>query len=181
MSQSPSLIDDLVRTLEQGVMGIASLDPELYAQSPEPLASSGIGPHVRHGLDACLRLLEGLESGRVDYDRRAREARIEVDAAWAVRRIRETILRLRSLDARETARPLFVRMDVPENTPERAGWQRSSFGRELAFVLSHTIHHYALIAMIMRHHGVEPPADFGVAPSTLRFWEESERCAPQPG
>ena len=44
----------------------------------------------------------------------------------------------------------------------------STVRRELIFLVSHTVHHYALIAVMLRHQAVGLPADFGVAPSTLR-------------
>ena len=50
---------------------------------------------------------------------------------------------------------------------EPAVWSRSSLLRELQFALSHTVHHYAIIARQLRERGAEPGADFGVAPSTL--------------
>ena len=34
---------------------------------------------------------------------------------------------------------------------------------------SHTIHHFALIAMALRAHGVAVEAGFGMAPSTLSY------------
>jgi uncharacterized damage-inducible protein DinB len=43
---------------------------------------------------------------------------------------------------------------------------RSSVGRELAFVVSHTIHHCAVIALLLRDLGVAVPPRFGYAPST---------------
>ena len=45
----------------------------------------------------------------------------------------------------------------------------SSAGREFSFVLSHTIHHDALVGVIVRSLGREPPVEFGCAPSTLRY------------
>jgi hypothetical protein len=33
---------------------------------------------------------------------------------------------------------------------------------------SHAVHHFALIAMILRAHGIDVDPKFGVAPSTLR-------------
>ena len=45
---------------------------------------------------------------------------------------------------------------------------QTSLGRELAFVVQHTIHHAALIAVLLDILGVRVPADFGYAPSTPR-------------
>ena len=45
----------------------------------------------------------------------------------------------------------------------------SSISRELQVLSSHTVHHFALIAMTLRMHGVELDSDFGMAPSTLRY------------
>ena len=42
----------------------------------------------------------------------------------------------------------------------------------MQFLLSHTVHHYALIGAILRLSGVEPPAGFGLAPSTLRHQQQ---------
>src|SRR5437588_542470 len=60
--------------------------------------------------------------------------------------------------------------------PHRAGahavrdcFMESSISRELQALSSHTVHHFALIAMTLRMHGVETDADFGMAPSTLRY------------
>jgi len=46
-----------------------------------------------------------------------------------------------------------------------------SFGttpeRELAFVLSHTIHHHAVLGIMARELGVQAPERFGYAPATI--------------
>ena len=42
----------------------------------------------------------------------------------------------------------------------------TSVGRELAFVMSHTIHHLAVIALLLRDLGIEVPPRFGYAPTT---------------
>jgi hypothetical protein len=59
---------------------------------------------------------------------------------------------------------------------DAACWGRSSAERELQFLLSHTVHHYALIALMLRTQGYEPGAEFGVAPSTLAYWKEAAAC-----
>ncbi len=52
----------------------------------------------------------------------------------------------------------------------------TSLGRELAFVMSHTIHHNALIGVIAKLLGIDVPERFGYAPSTLAYLE-TRRCA----
>ena len=50
-------------------------------------------------------------------------------------------------------------------------------GRQLAFLLSHTIHHCALIAVMMRLRGLATPPGFGLAPATLRHREAQQIAA----
>jgi hypothetical protein len=50
----------------------------------------------------------------------------------------------------------------------------TTLGRELAFVLSHTVHHNALIDVIAKTLGVLVPDRFGYAPSTIAHLEKSE-------
>jgi uncharacterized damage-inducible protein DinB len=45
---------------------------------------------------------------------------------------------------------------------------RSTLARELLFVISHTIHHQALIAVLLSAAGRTVPEAFGLAPSTPR-------------
>ena len=44
----------------------------------------------------------------------------------------------------------------------------STLSRELQFLVSHTVHHDALIAAAARALGVATEPDFGIAPSTLK-------------
>ena len=48
--------------------------------------------------------------------------------------------------------------------------------RELAFVVSHTVHHNAIIGIMAKLLGAEPPAEFGYAPSTIAH-QRSRVCA----
>jgi uncharacterized damage-inducible protein DinB len=43
----------------------------------------------------------------------------------------------------------------------------STLARELAFVLAHTVHHQAMIALLLEWQGIHLPSErFGLAPST---------------
>jgi hypothetical protein len=152
------LLDD-ARTLLQRI------PDETYRESLVG-AEGGIGAQIRHCIDACSCLLEGVVERRVDYDRRRREARIEVDRRAASARLESLARSLRHTLAKEADHPLRIRLDEPD-LPSEAGWTQSTLARELRFVASHVIHHFAIIALLLRSQGTEVPPDFGVAPSTL--------------
>jgi uncharacterized damage-inducible protein DinB len=42
----------------------------------------------------------------------------------------------------------------------------TTVGRELAFVINHTVHHSALVAVLLEQAGRVRPARFGLAPTT---------------
>ena len=65
-----------------------------------------------------------------------------------------------------------VRAELPVPSASSARWTGSTVGRELRFLMSHTLHRYALIAAILRLGGEPVPAGFGVALSTLRHRNE---------
>ena len=52
-------------------------------------------------------------------------------------------------------------------------WQTSTIGRELQFLVSHSVHHFAMIRGISQRGGEELDGDFGMAPSTLRYQESN--------
>ncbi len=181
MSQESPVARQLEAVLRQGERLVEGLEPELYLRSPAPLAVSSVGAHVRHVLDMACSFLRDLPERRIDYDRRDRAPEVELDKDEGARRLREVARAIRDLDGTRSDEPLFVRCDVPEGVSSEAGWNRSTVGRELTYVLSHAIHHYALIAMILASYGHEVEEGFGVAPSTLAYWKEIGRCAPLVG
>lgn len=176
-----SLAAPNIAVLRQGLDLFERLGPERYAATLPELAVSGVGGHFRHVHDSYCCLLGGLAEGRIDYDARRRDARFERELPHAAREVAACIAALEALDAADAERELWVRMDVqPDDDPD-ASWCRSTLARELRFLLSHTIHHYALIRVLLRAGGCECDEAFGVAPSTLEYWKRSEPCAPSPG
>jgi uncharacterized damage-inducible protein DinB len=179
MSHESEHTGRLLAALDQGRRLLGGLDAEVYRRSPRPLAQSTVGAHFRHVLDAVDCLTRGCDGGAVDYDARVRDEAVETDLGAALRRLDDLAGRLAALGLPET-HPLRVRADAPGAAAEDC-WTDSTLGRELLYVMSHTIHHYALVAMILRHLGVETGEGFGVAPSTLSYWKEVGRCAPLVG
>ena len=165
MSRDTALTAGNVAFVEQLIELLDGLDDAVYTGTTE-LRMSAIGGHVRHCLEFYFCLLEGLESGCVDYDSRRRDVAIETDRAYARELAATVIDRMRAVDLQQAEMPIDVVMDREADTGG-PGSCRSSVRRELVFLRSHTVHHFALIAAQLRLQGVDPGADFGVAPSTL--------------
>jgi len=174
MSTQETLVQYNVSIIEQGLELLADLDAELYSKPEPKVASSGIGSHFRHIIDFYERFLSGLEENRIDYDLRQRDQSLETNKGAAGQRCKRLIAQLEALTGRP-ASTINVKADAVGEKIEP--WSESSLERELQFLLSHTVHHYALIAVILRLNGIEPSESFGVAPSTLRYWQESGACA----
>lgn len=156
-------LDGNLHFLRQGVSLLERLDDATYASAVG--RHSPVGAQYRHVLEHYRCLLAGLDDGRVDYDARAREPRIERDRSHALQTTRDLVEAIAALP-HDPDLSLTVQMDCGDGggCPE---WSLSSLGRELQFLASHTVHHYALIALLLEAVGEEAPPDFGVAPSTL--------------
>ena len=175
MRHARDLVAQTLEVLGQGRELLAQLDDESYARREPVVSEGGIGSHVRHCIDFYRSFLEGLERGEVDYDLRGRSASVETDRGLAAREWEGVVTALTALEGSFAAEDaLRVRMERDaRGAAGVASWSSSSVGRELRFLLSHTLHHYALIAVILRLAGRPVRDGFGVALSTLRHWEEA--------
>jgi hypothetical protein len=164
-----------IAILEQGIKLINELDDELYTTS-EAEGRACVGSHFRHNLDFVLNFLRGLPAGRIDYNRRERDLRVEEDREYAVSRFDFAVAELGRLTSDIDKMKIQVRLEEsPEDTGIGEQWCDSSVLRELEFLHSHTLHHYALIADKLSLLGYKVSKEFGVAPSTLQYWAENER------
>lgn len=153
--------------LEELASVVAALSPEAYGARLFPNASGSIGEHVRHCLDHASALVTADPSSCLSYDRRERGTAIETDPAQALRSIQ--LLRIKIAVGRWSTRldePICVMSTVAHGGAMLSGM--STLGRELAFVLNHTIHHQAMIGLLATLHGCDVPDGFGFAPSTPR-------------
>lgn len=169
------LLYDNIGILKQGSALLASIGSDLYSRPGFVHAKGSIGGHFRHCLDFYASLLDGLESGRIDYNQRSRDVQVEQDVACALRRVSDLVDRLDRLPAESLDAPLLVCAEGADS--ELLAWAASSVSRELQFLLSHSTHHYALIAILLKIQGVTTPEEFGVAPSTLAHWRQATECA----
>lgn len=120
---------------------------------------------MRHCIEHYHSFLVGTKCGRVDYDDRKRDERLETITAEAITALNRIASVFETLLESDPPVGLLVKMDCGGSEIE---WQPSTLGRELQFLVSHTVHHFAMIGGICRALGVELEDDFGVAPSTIR-------------
>jgi hypothetical protein len=133
------------------------------------VSGSSVGQQFRHVLDVVDRLSKGIRVGRVDYSNRRRDERVEKDRKFAIERFKEALGSVPELSTISRNTMVSVRSETDPNT-----WLVSSVGRELDYVTSHSIHHYALIAEKLKGLGIRCDEAFGLAPST---WEYRNRLA----
>jgi len=162
------IIADNLSCIDQAIDLLESLDDSVYARASEETLNAGVGGHIRHNIDHYESFLNRKTPAQIDYEDRERDASLECDPACARSRLQAIRTSFERLDVAGLDLPIEVKIENPGPEPD-AQWATTTERRELQFLLSHTVHHYALIAMICRHHGVQTPPDFGVAPSTLRY------------
>jgi uncharacterized damage-inducible protein DinB len=152
------------RQLDDIAAIVMSIDDAAYVARPIAGVSGSIGEHVRHCLDHIGALVAATASRPLSYDRRERGSASERDQAEALR----WIMRLKSAvdrwGERRMDEPISVVSMLTASGESVAGW--STLGRELAFVNSHTIHHQAMIAVLLSLAGLEVPDRLGLAPAT---------------
>lgn len=146
---------------------VATLGEEAFRHRCEQLPGGSVGGHVRHCIEFYQCLFEGIGSGEVNYDARRRNPEIETHPTIA----RQAIQHIVSTDwARIESLPRDLPLRVHESLDH---WQVSSLGRELGFAFSHTIHHLALIGVLLRDHGHAVDEEVGLAPSTAYHFAQT--------
>ncbi|MEO5821131.1 MAG: hypothetical protein ABIT71_11545, partial [Vicinamibacteraceae bacterium] len=144
MSHLPALVADNILLLEQCADVLEALPYGVFATPDDRCLGGSIGGHVRHCLEHYGSFLAGLDSGLLDYDHRARDRRLQSERPAACAALRATATALaRTLTFTRLDRPVRV---MAEGETSDGDVTLSSIGRELSFLLSHTIHHCALIA-----------------------------------
>ena len=170
-----ALTRPIVQLLDELAQVIAALGDEQYVQMPVGVMPSSIGGHVRHSLDHARALLASAATGRIDYDHRVRGTPVETSRSAALDAIRGLIAELRALRPGSIERSLTLRMMM--TTDGKPLELSTTFIREAGYVLSHTIHHNAIIGVMVKTLGAWLPERFGYAPSTIAF-QRTTACAP---
>jgi len=154
------LIDINITWLRQALALMEETGEAAFTSVPRGFAPHRASAHLRHILEFYECFLDGAGTLDIDYDARRRDESVERSVTAAGARIRSILGRLEQAREWRNDAKVRVRLEVT--------FVASTIGRELQALSSHTIHHFALIAMTLRAHGVDVHPSFGMAPSTLR-------------
>jgi hypothetical protein len=168
---SPGLLEFNMRLIEQAqALAAAHVGPG------RPRYVGLVGSHLRHVIEHYDALLFPTHAGIVDYDARLRDADLETSPHVARSRLQALLRALTDTSAAGFAAPLQVQGQGGLKGESRFQ-VASSLGRELAFVASHTIHHFALLAAHCQQQGIPTPEGFGKAPATRSHEGTSRKLA----
>lgn len=114
-------------------------------------------------------LIAGYDQGRINYENRSRDKKIESDPAFA-----SQLLQQLHNDLNKANKPLLLEANFQDESDDSISLD-TNFYREVAYNIEHAIHHMALIKVgILEISDLALPAGFGVAPSTLKY---NKACA----
>ena len=131
-----------------------------------PDYAAPVGAHLRHVIEHYEALLFPAEPGNADYDRRPRDRELERQPTLARTRLIALQARLLQWTDAHLDSQLRVR-GLGGLAGDFEFAVQSSGGRELVFVASHAVHHFALLQPHCRQHGIAISAQFGRAPATV--------------
>jgi uncharacterized damage-inducible protein DinB len=161
---TPTPVLALAQLLEELASLVGGLPGDVYRARLAAPHSGSIGEHVRHCLDHVSILLRADEFWTLSYDHRQRGTAVETDPRNAVACIRLLQDAIETWAMRSLDEPIRVACMLSTEGDAVIGW--STLARELAFVVSHTIHHQAMIGVLLATRGYTVPNRFGQAPST---------------
>lgn len=163
-------LNALLAFLDQAAELANAASDNQWAAGNDGFRGSTLGQHMRHTLDHVEALCSGLPQGEINYDLRKRATDIEASTSTASARCltlkKELTILGSNYEPCSAVKSLSSCSNQGESLP-----QSSSFGRELQFVISHTVHHFAILAAICHAQGIATQANFGVAPSTIKHRE----------
>lgn len=134
---------------------------------------SSVGAHTRHIIEFYRGFFRGLSTRVINYDDRKRSPELEqnrTSAILALKSICQALSQLPSAHADQPAISLKAQVDTLGTELEMP----TCITRELVFLQNHSVHHQALIALLMANFQQSVPDEFGVATSTRINRQEQE-------
>lgn len=162
LASNQQLLTQLQSTLKK----IGSSGQSIYSSAIPVIGGASIGAHLRHVLDFYTAFYYGAKSGQIDYDDRQRDIETEKNLKVGIFQLSVVIEQL------ETMRHLNnqnVEVNATVEVESVVSFGQSNLIRELQSLHSHTTHHMAIIAIVLKLNGLLVGDDFGKAPSTIKY------------
>ena len=171
MSQNKNLIDLNITALREGLYLLSLLNSDQYCQGLKPAFQSDIGTHFRHVLEHYQCFFAQVTSRTFRYDQRARDQRLETDLSYAKDCITDHLDCFAGFDDSQFSEnyTLGEQFEEKQNSKIDAIVVETTLARELMFLQTHTLHHYAMITAMCRGIGISPEPAIGVAIPTRNY------------
>ncbi|AWB66116.1 hypothetical protein C2869_06530 [Saccharobesus litoralis] len=166
------LLSHAVNVLDQ-IESCLQVMADLPAEQRKYYAELSLGRHVRHISDHYLAFLSACggtvftSEPCIDYNTRHRDSPIETDIHLAREHIRALQRKLASIQISVKTK-VTVMSEIDCSDMQTYAFS-SSIERELLYLINHTIHHAAYMALLAKQKGIYFPENIGVAPSTLTY------------
>ena len=171
MKESNFLIFDNISVLEQAVESLDAISNSTYNRIADNFFHSSIGAHFRHVIEHYTEFFSGLTSARINYDARKRLVEIEKDKNCAFQQVQSIIEKLYQLEGNYGFdHPVSV-YNCSSVERENICYIPSTISRELLFLHSHLVHHFALIDIMLKFFKINYQSKLGIAPSTQKYLE----------
>lgn len=165
--------------LRQGIELIEKVSHDDYVRIMMPQFQSCFGQHIRHIVDAYLSVQTAQlntkahvnDTSFINYESRSRGSTIESSQRSAISNIRDVLVWLSGLSAEDMTKKYQA---VHQVTTEDEGTivSETNLERELIFLISHAIHHFALVRTMLMFMNYELSAELGKANGTLSHENE---------
>jgi uncharacterized damage-inducible protein DinB len=165
--ETPELIAAAQDVLMQGLGLLFELSDRTYSHAAPAPFNASIGQHYRHVLEHFHSLIKGVRGGEINYDARERNPRVQGEVTYASIATCDVLRALKRYTQETLTRGCQVINSVGYSASQPSTFE-SNVSRELAYCVGHAIHHYAIVRLISYEVGITVPAEFGVAPSTLK-------------
>ncbi len=167
MEESKVLILSLLEVLKELEKLLTSLSKKDYILEN---SSSSIGAHVRHCIEHVEEFLKGCQTGRINYDKRKRDKALETSSSLALEKVQTLKKKLKNLQKSNSFKKKDLVLDFILHEKEQFRYLScpSNLSRELLFLFQHTLHHLALLDLMLKERKIDIFL-LSQAPSTLAY------------
>jgi len=171
------LHDAIKQALKQIITIIEEIQNLTETQQRYLYCDLNIGKHIRHINDHFLALQQGIDTGVVNYNSRNRGTKTESHSHVALSQLQQLLTWVDDCESKlskaDINKPIKIFSEIDCLQTQSMEFN-SSIAREFLYLINHTIHHAAHIALIAKKHGVEIPFNTGIAPCTMTFLRASK-------